>query len=157
MATNQRSSGRTTRRTTSGSSTRRTNSTSSTSTTQKNVTDYAREAVETVVDVPVGAALSVAERVNDTVKPYRTRTSAEREVRKLRTQLQRDLNRAERKGGTARRKVTQRAKRQRNRAERELTQRRRRVETAVRQNRRRAERQLKTARTRVERRVNQLV
>ena len=38
---------------------------------------------ETVVDVPVGAALTVAERVNETVKPYRTRTSAEREVRKL--------------------------------------------------------------------------
>jgi hypothetical protein len=149
MATNQSSSG--------SNQSRASTTTDQTSKDQQNVTTYARQAAETAVDLPVGAALSVADRVNDTVKPYRTRSSAEREVRRLRNQLQRELNRAERRGGTARRKLTQRAKRERNRVEREVSARRRRVETAVRQNRRKAERQLRTARTRVNQRVNSLV
>jgi hypothetical protein len=150
MATNQSSGGSTKSRT----------STTSSQTTRKadqKPADYARQAAETAVDVPVGAALTVADRVNETVKPFRQRTSAEREIRKIRNQVQREFNRAERRGGSARRKLTQRAKRERNRVEREVTQRRRRVETAVRQNRRRAERQLRTARTRVNQRVNALV
>jgi hypothetical protein len=153
MATKQSSSGSNQSRTSTSTST----STDQTSKGQQNVTAYARQAAETAVDLPVGAALSVADRVNDTVKPYRTRSSAEREIRRLRNQLQRELNRAERRGGTARRKLTTRAKRERNRVEREVNARRRRVETAVRQNRRKAERQLKTTRTRVNQRVNQLV
>ena len=141
MATNQSSGGTT--------QSRASTSNSQTAKPEQNAAGYARQAAETAVDVPVGAALTVADRVNETVKPFRKRTSAEREIRRIRNQFQRELNRAERRGGSARRKLTQRAKRERNRVEREVSTRRRRVETAVRQNRRRAERQLRTARTRV--------
>jgi hypothetical protein len=128
---------------------------------QQNVSAYARQAAETAVDVPVGTAALVADRVGDTVKPFRSRIAAEREIRRIRGQFQRELNKAERRGGSVRRQVTQQVKRQRNRVEREVTQRRRRAETTLRQNRRKAEttlrrnrrqaeQQLRKARTRVE-------
>ena len=66
MATNQSSSGTTQSRTnTTSSQTRK---------AEQNPAGYARQAAETAVDVPVGAALTVADRVNETVKPFRKRT-----------------------------------------------------------------------------------
>jgi hypothetical protein len=141
----------------SGTNQGRTSTASTQAKREQNAVAYARQAAETAVDVPVGTALRVADRVNESVKPFRTRTSAEHEVRRIRSQVQRELNKVERRGGTARRKLTQRVKRERNRLEREVSQRRRRVETAVRQNRRRAERQLRTVRTQVNDRVSALV
>jgi hypothetical protein len=107
---------------------------------------YVRQTAERAVDVPVGAALTVAE----TVKPWTETAGRERELKQFRTQVTRELNKLERRGGQARRKATTRVRSTRNRVERELKQRRNRVEKAVKQNRTKAERELKTRRTQVE-------
>ena len=67
------------------------------------------QATETAVDVPVGAALTVVERVNDAVEPFGTPSRREAELKRFRTQLRRELNKVERRGGTARRRALQRA------------------------------------------------
>src|ERR671919_692575 len=112
---------------------------------------YVRQTAERAVDVPVGAALSVAENVNETVKPWTASTSRERELKRLRTQVTRELNKLERRGGQARRKATTRARGTRNRVERDLKQRRNRVERTVKQNRTKAEKAVKENRVRAER------
>ncbi len=114
---------------------------------------YVRQTAERAVDVPVGAALTVAENVSETVKPWAEPTGREKELKQLRTQVSRELNKLERRGGQARRKATTRARSTRNRIERELKQRRNRVERTVKQNRTKAERELKTRRTQVEKTV----
>ena len=124
---------------------------------ERNVTEstvaYVRQTAERAVDVPVGAALTVAENVTETVKPWTEQVTRERELKQLRTQVTRELNKLERRGGQARRKATTRVRTTRNRVERELKQRRNRVERTVRQSRAKAERELKTRRTRVEQAV----
>src|SRR5918992_2143532 len=101
----------TTRRT---SAQKRTNQSQTTS-TQQNVAEVAyaraRQAAESVVDVPVGTALLFVDRVNAAVQPYTKRETAERELRSLRTQLRRDLNKVERRGGRARPKAARQAER----------------------------------------------
>ena len=119
--------------------------------------DIVREGTERAVNVPVGAALTAADRVNELVEPFTTNEGREKELKSIRTRVERELNRYERRGGTARRKATQRARQTRNRVERELKQRRRSVETQVKQNRKKAEDGLKKARTQVEERVSALV
>jgi hypothetical protein len=117
---------------------------------------YARRASDTAVtavDLQVGAALTAADRVRELVEPWRQRHTAERELKGFRHQVTREVNKAERRGGTARRRFTQRARRTRNRVERQVTQQRRSVETAVERNRRKAEQRLKTARTQLGERV----
>jgi hypothetical protein len=125
---------------------------------------YARQTAERSVDVPVGVALTVRDRVNDAVEPWTQSESRDRELKSLRTQVTRELNRYERRGGQARRKATSRARRTRNRVEREIRQRRRsverqvkqnrnRVSKAVKQNRRQVEQQLKKAQSAVSERV----
>jgi len=129
---------------------------------------YVRQGTERAVDVPVGVALVTADRVNEFVEPWTSTQSRESELKSMRTRVEREFNKFERRGGTARRKATQRARQTRNRVERELKQRRRSVETSVRQNRRKAETTLKEnrkkaedglkkARTTVEERVSTLV
>ena len=114
---------------------------------------YVRQTAERAVDVPVGAALTVAENVSDTVKPWADSTARERELKQIRTQVTRELNKLERRGGQARRKATTRVRGTRNRVERELKQRRNRVERTVKQNRTKAERELKARRTQAEKAV----
>jgi len=102
------------------------------------VSEYARRASDTAVtavDLQVGAALTAADRVRELVKPWRQRQTAERELKSFRHQVTREVNKAERRGGTARRRLTQRARRTRNRVERK------------------AEQRLKTARTQLGERV----
>jgi hypothetical protein len=129
---------------------------------------YVRQGTERAVDVPVGAALIAADRVNEVIEPWTSETTRERELKSLRTRVERELNKAERRGGTARRKASTRVRQTRNRVEREVKQRRRKAETTVRQNRRKAETALKQnrkraedglrkARTTVEERVSPLV
>ena len=117
----------------------------------------AQKAVETAVDVPVGAALRVADRVGELVEPWTDRETAERQLRSYRTQLTRTLKRAERRGASARRKTITRARRTRTRLEREVRRverearrSQRRVETAVRRNRRQVETALRRNRRQVE-------
>jgi seryl-tRNA synthetase len=111
--------------------------------------EYARRASDTAVsavDLQFGAALTAADRVRELAKPWRQRETAQQEIKNLRRQFTREVNKVERRGGTARRRATQRAKRTRNRVEREVKQRRR-----------TAERRIKTARTQVGNRVSELV
>jgi DNA anti-recombination protein RmuC len=120
---------------------------------EKTVVTYVRETAERSVDIPVGAALTVRDRVEEAVEPWTQGTSRERELKSLRTQVTRELNRFERRGGQARRKATQRARQTRNRIERGLKQRRRSVERTVKQNRTRVERSVRQNRAKVERSV----
>jgi hypothetical protein len=118
---------------------------------------YARQTAERSVDVPVGVALTVADRVNEIVEPFTARQTAERELKRIRTRVERELNRFERRGASARRKTRTRVRQTRNRVERELKQRRRKVQTTVKQNRVKAEDGLKRAQTTVTERVSTLV
>jgi len=125
---------------------------------------YVRQTAERAVDLPVGAALTVV----DNVRPLTEAEAREKELKQFRTQVSRELNKLERRGGQARRKAQTRVRGTRNRVERELKQRRRSVETQVKrtrkdaevtlkQNRRKAETGLKKARTTVEEGVSALV
>ena len=112
-----------------------------------------RQTAERAVDVPVGAALTVRERVNEAFEPWTKSETRSKELRGLRTQVTRELNRFERRGGQARRKATTRVRRSRNRVEREVIQRRRAIEKGVKQNRAKVEQRLKKAQTAVQERV----
>jgi hypothetical protein len=123
-------------------------------------TNQVRSVIETAVDVPVGAVLRVADRIQELFEPWTSRTTAERELRSYRTQLTRSVNRSERRGATARRKATTQAKRTRGRLEREVRRverearrRRRKATTTLRQNRRRLETQLRRNRRQAETQV----
>ncbi|MGH2952505.1 MAG: hypothetical protein ACRDK9_00590 [Solirubrobacterales bacterium] len=120
---------------------------------RRGTVDYVRQSAERAVDVPVGAALTARDRVNDAVEPWTQSETRERELKSLRTQVTRELNRFERRGGQARRKATQSVRTTRNRVERELKARRREVTRTVKQNRVKAEEQLKKAQTTVQERV----
>jgi hypothetical protein len=121
-------------------------------------------AAERAVDVPVGAALTIRDRVEDAIEPWTTETTRDKELKSLRTQVTRELNKFERRGGQARRRASQRVRSTRTKVEREVKSRRREVEKAVKENRRevekavkenrvKAEQQLKKARTAVQERV----
>ena len=118
---------------------------------------YARQTAERSVDVPVGAALTVADRVSEFVEPFTQRTTANQELKSIRTRVERELNRLERRGSGARRKTRTRVRQTRNRVERQLKQRRRTVQTTVKQRRTKAEDGLKRAQSAVQERVSTLV
>jgi prefoldin subunit 5 len=118
---------------------------------------YARQTAERSVDVPVGAVLTVADRLNDVVEPFTKRETAQRELKSFRTQVERELNKLQRRGAQSRRKARTRARQNRTRFQRELKQRRRQVQTTVKQNRAKAEDSLKRAQTAVTDRVTTLV
>ena len=105
---------------------------------------------ERAVDVPVGAALIVRDRVEDVLEPWTTPSARERELKSLRTQVTREFNKAERRGGQARRKATTRIRSTRKNVEREVKARRREVEKAVKQNRTEVEKAVKQNRTKAE-------
>ena len=84
---------------------------------------------ERAVLVPVGAALVARDSVVDAVDDLRGRYST-------RAKLERELNRFERRGVTARNRVERELRKTRTRAERELRQRRTRLEREVRNVRR---------------------
>ena len=87
------------------------------------------------VDIPVGAVLTLTDRVSELVEPFTDRSSAERKIKAYRTELRRTLKRTERRGTSARRKATTEAKKTRNRVEREARKRQRKVETTLKRNR----------------------
>jgi len=116
-----------------------------------------RQVVETAVDLPVGAALTVKDRVDELTRPWRNVDTATDEVKSLRHRVERELSKVERRGGTARRKATQRARRTRNRLDRQVSQRRRRAEDVLRGNRRRAEERFRSTKAQVDERVSTLV
>lgn len=105
----------------------------------------ARTVVETAVDIPVGAVLSVTDRVTDLVEPFTGRTAAEKQLKSYRTELRRRVKRTERRGTTARRKATTEARKTRNRVEREARKHQRTVETTVKRNRDELEQRVRKA------------
>jgi prefoldin subunit 5 len=118
---------------------------------------YARQTAERSVDVPVGAVITVADRMSEAVEPFTKRETAQRELKNFRTQVERELNKLERRGAQSRRKARTRARQNRNRFRRELKQRRRGLQTTVKQNRAKAQDSLKRAQDAVSERVTTLV
>jgi hypothetical protein len=94
-----------------------------------------RTVAETAVDFPVGAVLSVTDRVTELVEPFSGRSAAEKQFKSYRTELRRRVKRTERRGATARRRATTEARKTRNRVEREARKRQRTVETTIKRNR----------------------
>ena len=107
--------------------------------------NQAQVVAETAVDLPVGAVLSVTDRVTELVEPFTDRTSAEKKLKAYRTELRRTLKRTERRGTSARRKATTEAKKTRNRVEREARKRQRTVETTLKRNRTEVEQRVRKA------------
>lgn len=101
--------------------------------------------VETVVDFPVGAVLSVSDRVSELVDPWTDRSKAEKQIKGYRTQLRKSLKRTERRGTTARRRAATEARKTRNRVEREARRRQRTVETTLKRNRSEVEQRVRRA------------
>jgi hypothetical protein len=111
---------------------------SSASKTKKTTTaekGQARTVAETAVDIPVGAVLTVTDRVTELFEPFSGRSAAEKQLKSYRTELRRRVKRTERRGATARRRATSEARKTRNRVEREARKRQRTVETTLKRNR----------------------
>ncbi len=116
--------------------------TTSTASTEKRQT---RSVAETAVDLPVGAVLSVTDRVSDLVEPFTGRSAAEKQLKSYRTELRRRVKRTERRGTTARKRATTEARTTRNRVEREARKRQRTVETTLKRNRNELEQRVRKA------------
>ncbi len=105
----------------------------------------ARTAAERAVDLPIGAVLTVTDRVSELVEPFTGRTSAEKQLESYRAELRRRVKRTERRGATARRKATTEARKTRNRVEREARKRQRSVESTLKRNRDELEQRVRKA------------
>jgi hypothetical protein len=116
--------------------------TTSTTSTEKS---QARTAAETAVDLPVGAVLSLTDRVTELVEPFSGRGAAEKQLKSYRTELRRRVKRTERRGTTARKRATTEARKTRNRVEREARKRQRTVETTLKRNRNELEQRVRQA------------
>jgi hypothetical protein len=100
---------------------------------------------EAAVDIPVGAVLSVSDRISDLVDPWTARGKAEKQLKSYRTQLRKTIKRTERRGTTARRRATTEARKTRTRVEREARKRQRTVETTLKRNRNEVEQRVRRA------------
>jgi hypothetical protein len=105
----------------------------------------ARTVAETAVDIPVGAVLTVTDRVTELFEPFSGRSAAEKQLKSYRTELRRRVKRTERRGATARRRATTEARKTRNRVEREARKRQRTVETTLKRNRNDLEQRVRKA------------
>jgi hypothetical protein len=99
--------------------------------------------VETAVDFPVGAVLTVSDRLSDLVEPWTDRSKAERQIKSYRSNLRKSLKRTERRGSTARRRAITEARKTRNQVEREARRRQRTVETTLKRNRNEVEQRVR--------------
>jgi hypothetical protein len=97
--------------------------------------NQARTVAETAVDIPVGAVLTVTDRVSELVEPFTGRSAAEKQLSSYRTELRRRVKRTERRGASARKRATTEARKTRKRVEREARKRQRTVETTLKRNR----------------------
>ena len=93
--------------------------------------EVAVEAAKTAVDVPVGAALNISDRVAELIEPWTDQASAEKKVKGYRADLTKTMKRAERRGTTARRKAVRNVKKTRNQLEREVRKQRKSVEKQI--------------------------
>jgi len=76
-----------------------------------------RSTTTPAVDLPVGAVLTAADRVGELVEPFSGREAAQKQIKTYRTQLRREVKRAERRGASARKQATSALKRNRNELE----------------------------------------
>jgi hypothetical protein len=100
-------------------------------------------AAETAVDLPVGAVLSVNDRLSELVEPWTDRDSAAKQLKVYRTRLRKTLKRTERRGHSARRRAASEARKTRNRVEREARKHQRSVEGTLKRNRNEVERRVR--------------
>ncbi len=122
---------------------------------EKNATEevvtQVTDAIKTVVNIPVGLALEAADKITEAFEPFKERESAEKELRKFRTDLRRSLKRYDRRGN----KITNLAKRQvskrRNEVKRHVTKRRTEARRTVKGARTSVKRRRRTVETRVKR------
>jgi hypothetical protein len=99
--------------------------------------------VESAVDFPVGAVLTVSDRLSDLVEPWTDRSKAERQIKSYRSNLRKSLKRTERRGSTARRRAISEARKTRNQVEREARRRQRTVESTLKRNRNEVEQRVR--------------
>jgi hypothetical protein len=111
---------------------------------------------ESAVLVPVGAALEVRDRLVGAIQPWTKRSTAEREI----TRVRRDVRRYERRGSVARNRLVRQLRQRRSqllrlvRGQRRQTQRTlKRTERTLRQNRRKAQNGLRKQSRQVQRAV----
>lgn len=104
-----------------------------------------RVTAERAVDLPVGAVLTVTDRISELVEPFSGRSGVEKQLKSYRSELQRRVKRTERRGATARRRAAGEARKTRNRVEREARNRRRTVETNLKRNRDELEQRVRKA------------
>jgi hypothetical protein len=83
---------------------------------------------ERAVLIPVGAALTARDNVLENVKPFTSRTTAEREITRLQRRVATNLRKFERRGTTARNKLQRELKRNRTQVERLMRRNRRTIE-----------------------------
>lgn len=91
--------------------------TQSKSSTNSSEPKASKRATTPALDLPVGAVLTVTDRVSELVEPFSGRKAAEKQLKTYRTQLRREVKRAERRGATARKQATSALKRNRDELE----------------------------------------
>jgi hypothetical protein len=94
--------------------------------------NQARTVAETAVDLPVGAVLTVTDRVTELVEPFTGRSGAEKQLKSYRTELRRRVKRTERRGTTARKRATSEARKRQRTVETTLKRNREELEQRVR-------------------------
>ena len=94
--------------------------------------NQARVVAETAVDLPVGAVLTVTERVTELVEPFTDRSAAGKQLKSYRTEIRRRIKRTERRGATARRRATSEARKRQRTVETTLKRNRTELEQRVR-------------------------
>jgi hypothetical protein len=130
---------------TNGSKSSASKATSSKATSTATGKSQTRTVAETAVDLPVGAVLTVTDRVSELFEPFSGRTAAEKQLKSYRAELRRRVKRTERRGTTARKRATTEARKTRNRVEREARKRQRTVETTLKRNRTELEQRVRKA------------
>lgn len=118
---------------------------------QETAAEYARKGV----DVPVGAALNLADRVSEVIEDWSGQASAEKKVKGYRADLTKTLKRAERRGVTTRRKATTQAKKQRKSIEKTVRNQRKSIEKTVKTTNKDVNKQIEARVNEVTKRANQ--
>jgi ElaB/YqjD/DUF883 family membrane-anchored ribosome-binding protein len=83
------------------------------------------------VDVPVGAALNLTEKVSEVLEQWGDQSKAEKKVKKYRANLTKTFKKAERRGTRARRKATKKVEKTYNRFEKNVRKQQKTVEKQI--------------------------
>ena len=119
---------------------------------QETAVEYAKKGV----DVPVGAALNLADRVSEVIEDWSDQASAEKKVKGYRADLTKTVKRAERRGITTRRKATTQARKQRKSLEKTVRQQRKSIEKTVKTTNKDVNKQIEARVNEVTKRANQV-